>query len=164
MKLIKIISLLFVCLNIPQLFAAESGPFSKSDIEQIRISITSGEKSLLDMKIARDGMLGRQGNGEFPVEPFAVAGQTDSEVFNQLVKVISPKVFAHANTYDHPDKSGIPITYSIVFLGEKPKIKVFKFHVGTETKDVGKLLPYFGKFIAHAVQLTDKWYSENKSK
>lgn len=136
--------------------------FTKADIEKIRLKITSGEQSLLDMNISKDGMLARQGNGQFPVASVSVVGQTPDDLFEELVDSLADNVFEYANVYDHPDKSGIPITYSVVFIGAKPKIKVFEFRVGSETKDVGKLLPYFDNFIVNAVKKTEAWYNENK--
>lgn len=160
----RVFLLLFVTLVSISAFGDEVGDFVKSDVEQIRINITSGEDSLLDMKLTKDGMIGRQGSGQFPAEKTAVVGQTNGEIFNALVESLSEDVFAYANVYDHPDKSGIPITYSVVFLGKKPKIRAFEFRVGSETQNVGKLLPYFDSFIMNAVNKTEEWYSESKEK
>lgn len=59
----------------------------------------------------------------------------------------------------------MPITYSIASLGDSPDdVAVFEFRLGTETGDVGELLPYFDQFISKAVMATDGWYAKEKEK
>jgi hypothetical protein len=159
----KIIFFCFILLSTTCL-GAEVNPFLKKDIDHILISIKSNDESLLNIKISKDGFIGRQGNGEFPVIKTSVIAQSNGEVFNTLIESLNEEVFKLANIYDHPDKSGIPITYSVIFVGQKPNAKTFEFRVGTETKNVGDLLPYFGKFIARSVKLTDEIYSHPKEK
>jgi hypothetical protein len=157
-----LISCLLLISNIS--FGDEVVPFSKNEIENVLISIKSNDEILLNIKLSKDGFIGRQGNGDFPAINISTIVQTDGEIFKSLVSSLDDQVFNLANIYDHPDKSGIPITYTITFVGQKPDYKNFGFRVGTETKNVGDLLPYFEKFIVLTVKLTDAIYSQSREK
>lgn len=136
----------------------------KSDIQKIRIDIISDEQSALFMLMDRDGRISRQGSGVLPADPFAVESSNDGSIFRALVEALDEQVFAHAGVYDHPDKSGVPITYSLAFLGEgADDVALFEFRLGTETADVGELLPYIDQFISKAVMATNGWYEAEKS-
>ena len=136
----------------------------KSDIEKIRIDIISNDQSALSMLMDREGRISRQGSGVLPADSFAVESSNDGSIFSALVGALDEKIFAHAGVYDHPDKSGVPITYSVAFLGKNSEdVSVFEFRLGTETKDVGELLPYIDQFISKAVMGTNAWYEAEKS-
>jgi|SRR5690554_3527821 hypothetical protein len=143
--------------------------FTKTDIEQIRIDVESEGQSALSMLIHKDGTLNRQGNGSFPPVKVAAIGMTDGAIFRKLVDALDERIFEQAGIYDHPNKQGQQIRYSLAFIGQKPKIKVIEFRVGLENKDVGDLLPYVDRFINAAAQMTNDWYdkavknSDNKS-
>lgn len=136
----------------------------KQDIQKFRIDIVSGGVSALSMMICRDGTLGRQGNGKLPADKESVLGSSDGKIFNSLIDMLDERVLPHADVYDHPNKIGVPITYSIVFLGHGQETAIFEFRFGSETTDVGELLPFFDGFIAQAVALTNDWYAQEKSK
>lgn len=136
----------------------------KSDLEKLRIDIISGEDSALSIMICRDGTLGRQGSGTLPADKTSVVWTDDGSIFNSLIGMLDDRVFPHAAVYDHPNKSGTPITWSIAFLDSNHNNIVFEFRFGSETRDVGELLPYFDGFITQAVALTDAWYSKEKTK
>lgn len=136
----------------------------KEQIRRVRIDIVSDEQSALSMLMDSEGRISRQGSGTLPADPFAVESSNDGSIFSALVGALDEQVFSHAGVYDHPDKSGLPITYSVAFLGETPEdVAVFEFRLGTETEDVGQLLPYFDQFISKAVMGTDAWYQAEKS-
>lgn len=137
---------------------------NKADIQKLRIDIISGQDSALSMLLSRDGMIARQGNGTLPADKTTVQGTGDSAIFNTLMGLLDERVFPHADVYDHPHKIGIPITYSIAFLDKLEKAAVFEFRFGSETSDVGELLPFFDGFIAQAVALTNDWYAAEKSR
>lgn len=128
--------------------------FTKTDIEQIRIDIESEGQSALSMLIHKDGTLNRQGNGNLPPVKVAAIGMTDGAIFRKLVDTLDERIFEQAGIYDHPNKQGQPIRYSLAFTGQKPKIKVIEFRVGLENTDVGDLLPYVDRFINVAAQMT----------
>ena len=134
----------------------------KTEIEKFRIDIISGSASALSMMVCRDGTLGRQGSGKLPAEDASVLGASDGCVFNSLIDMLDEKVFAHAGIYDHPNKIGVAVTYSIVFLGTNQDTAVFEFRFGSETHDVGELLPFFDGFISQAVALSNNWYAQEK--
>lgn len=136
----------------------------KTEIEKFRIDIVSGYASALSMMVCRDGTLGRQGSGKLPADNASMLGISDGSIFSSLIDMLDDRVFAHADVYDHPHKIGTPVTYSIVFLGLDQDTAVFEFRFGSETPDVGELLPFFDGFIAQAVALTDDWYAEEKLK
>jgi hypothetical protein len=135
----------------------------KAEIQKIRIDIVSNEQSALSMLMDRDGRIMRQGSGKLPADPFSVESKNDGSIFAALVDALDEQVFDHAGVYDHPDKSGVPIIYSVAFLGKEPNVAAFEFRLGTETKDVGELLPYIDQFISKAVMGTDAWYEAEKS-
>jgi hypothetical protein len=136
----------------------------KSDIQKIRIDIISNEQSALYMLLDREGRISRQGSGVLPADTFAVESKNDGSIFAALVGALDEQVFAHTGVYDHPNKAGVPITYSIAFLGENSEdVALFEFRLGTETPDVGELLPYFDQFISKAVMGTNAWYEAEKS-
>lgn len=137
---------------------------NKTQIQKIRIDIISNEQSALSMLLDRDGRISRQGSGALPADVFAVESKNDGSIFSALVDALDEQVFAHAGVYDHPDKTGMPITYSVAFLGEQPDVAVFEFRLGTETKDVGELLPYFDQFISKTVLATNQWYAAEKER
>lgn len=128
------------------------------DIKQIRIDIQSEGISALSLMISRIGEMMRQGNGNFPPNDFVADGSIDPNIFLQLIEGLDEDVFNHASVYDHPDKSGRPITYSIAFLDNEERTLVFEFRFGTETRGVGELLPFFESFISRALILTNDWY------
>lgn len=135
----------------------------KSDIQKIRIDVISKEQSALFLLMDREGRISRQGSGVLPADEFAVESSNDGSIFSHLVEALDERVFEHAGVYDHPDKSGLPITYSIAFLGNGPdEVVAFEFRLGTETADVGELLPYLDQFISKAVMATDSWYQAEK--
>jgi hypothetical protein len=136
---------------------------NKAEIQKLRIDIICDDKSALSLLMDREGRISRQGSGAMPADDFAVVSEGDGSIFAALIEAIDERVFAHAGVYDHPDKSGLPIGYSIAFLGQEPEVAVFEFRLGTETQDVGELLPYFDQIISKAVQATDGWYQAEKA-
>jgi len=137
---------------------------NKADIHKFRIDVISAGVSALSMLVCRDGTLGRQGNGKLPADAASVLGSSDGSVFNSLIDMLDERVFPHADVYDHPNKTGVPLTWSIVFLGIDEETTVFEFRFGSETRDVGELLPFFDGFIAQALALSDNWYAQEKAK
>jgi hypothetical protein len=145
--------------------ATGNTPMKKSDIQKLRIDIVCDGKSALSLLMDREGRVSRQGSGELPADDFAVMSEGDGSIFAALVDALDEQVFDHAGVYDHPDKSGLPITYSVAFLGNGPdEVAVFEFRLGTETKDVGELLPYFSPVISKAVMATNDWYAAEKGR
>lgn len=137
----------------------------KTDIEKLRIDIVCDDKSALSLLMDREGRISRQGSGVMPADEFAVMSEGDGSIFSALVEALDNQVFDHVGVYDHPDKSGLPITYSVAFLGGSPDdIAVFEFRLGTATKEVGELLPYFDQFISKAVMATNEWYAAEKAR
>lgn len=136
----------------------------KTDIQKIRIDIVCDDKSVLFLLMDLDGRVSRQGNGALPADDFSVMCEGDSSIFAALVTALDERVFEHAGVYDHPDKSGKPITYSVAFQGKESEVAVFEFRLGTETKDVGELLPYFDQLITKAVEATNEWYAAEKAR
>lgn len=135
---------------------------NKLQIQKLRIDIICDDKSALSLLMDREGRVSRQGSGELPADDFTVMSEGDGSIFAALIDALDDRVFEHAGVYDHPDKSGLPITYSIAFLGEGEDVAVFEFRLGTETQEVGELLPYFSQFISNAVMATDDWYKAEK--
>ena len=136
----------------------------KDEIEKIRIDIISNEQSALSMLMDRKGRISRQGSGVLPADSFAVESENDGSIFAALIDALDEKVFEHAGLYDHPSKLGVPITYSLAFLGENTEnVAAFEFRLGTETEDVGELLPYIDQFISKAMMATNAWYEAEKS-
>lgn len=129
-----------------------------SDIEKIRIDVQSEGNSALSLMISRVGDMMRQGNGNFPINDYVACSDIDPNIFLQLLEGFDEEVFKVAAVYDHPDKSGQPITYSIAFQDKAEKALVFEFRFGTETQGTGELLPYFESFISKALMLTNDWY------
>ncbi len=132
----------------------------RDDIIKIRIDIVSEQQHALSLMLASDGAIVRQGNGNLPVEEAVFDGQIDSSVFNTLVERLDDSLFAYASVYDHPDKTGIPLIYSVAFLDNQGEESFFEFRFATQTADLGDLLPYFDDFISQAVHLTDSWYQQ----
>lgn len=129
-----------------------------SDIEKIRIDVQSEGSSALSLMISRVGDMMRQGNASFPINEYVACSDIDPNIFLQLIDDLDESIFKSAAVYDHPDKSGHPITYSIAFQDKAEKALIFEFRFGTETKDTGELLPYFEAFISKALMLTNDWY------
>jgi len=143
----------------------EDGIMKKTDIQKLRIDIVCDNKSALSMLMDCDGRVSRQGSGTMPADDFSVMSQGDGSIFSALVDMLDDEVFGHAGVYDHPDKAGLPITYSVAFLGkEQDDVAVFEFRLGTETKEVGELLPYFDQFISKAVMATNEWFAAEKAR
>jgi hypothetical protein len=135
----------------------------RDDIQKIQIDIEADGQSALSLMLCRDGTIGRQGNGSLPPHKISVLGVTDGADFKKLMELVDERIFAHQGIFDHPNKQGLPIKYSVVFIGEEPTLRVFEFRLGLENKDVGDLLPYFDGLIKNAVALTDDWYSKTIS-
>jgi len=130
-----------------------------TDIQKIRIDIQSQGNSALSLMMSRDGNMMRQGNGNFPANEFVGCSDIDPNIFLQLIEDLDEDIFKFAAVYDHPNKAGQPITYSIAFQDKDEKSLVFEFRFGTETPDTGELLPYFENFISKAIILTNDWYA-----
>ena len=130
-----------------------------SNIQKIRIDIQSEKNSALSLMMSRNGDMMRQGNGNFPANEFVACSDIDPNIFLRLIEDFDEDVFKYAAVYDHPDKSGQPITYSIAFQDNNEKSLVFEFRFGTETPDTGELLPYFEGLISKAILLTNDWYA-----
>lgn len=134
-----------------------------SDIQRMRLDIVCDGQSTLSMLLDRDGRISRQGSGSLPAEPFAVMSENDGSIFARLLEALDERLFEHTGVYDHPNKAGLPITYGIAFLGNSAEeVAVFEFRLGTETEDVGELLPFFVQFIANAVTATEQWYDAER--
>ncbi|MBD3669758.1 MAG: hypothetical protein HUJ29_03210 [Gammaproteobacteria bacterium] len=136
----------------------------KNEIGKIRVDVISEDISALYMLLDNEGMISRQGTGQLPADEFSVTSESDGSVFKQLIEVLDDRVFEHAGVYDHPDKQGIPVTVSVAFLDGQDNAEFFEFRFGTKNEDVGELLPFFDKYISHAIQLTDYWYYQEKEK
>lgn len=134
--------------------------FSKEDITQIRIDIESDGESLLSMLIHKDGTLNRQGNGSLPVVKIAAMGVTDGGIFRKLINLLESKLLEHAGVYDQSEKTGRFVIYRIVFLGERPKLRVIEFRVGSEGTEPGVILKYVIGYMQAAIQWTDNWYKK----
>lgn len=135
------------------------------EIEEIRIEIEAGGECALSMQLCRDGTVGRRGSGQVPAIPIAVFGIASPSWFLQLVDELDERVFARAGVYDLPDKKGLPVTYTVAFLGGKATSRSvlhgFRFITGSESSAGNSLLPYFDNFVGKAVQLTEQWYQDN---
>lgn len=136
----------------------------KEAIQKIRMDIVSDGESALSLMLDKDGTIYRQGNGSLPVDSFAVNSESDAMVFSQIIDNIDERAFEHAGVYDHPDKQGIPVQISLALLDSEGETLFFEFKYGTETENVGDLLPYIDKLISMAVELTDYWYYLEKKK
>lgn len=137
----------------------------KTEVQKLRIDIVCDDKSALSLLMDSEGRVSRQGSGAMPADDFSVMSVGDGSIYAALIDALDERVFDHAGVYDHPDKSGLPITYSVAFLGNSPEeVALFEFRLGTETADVGELLPYFDQFISKAVMATDGWYQEEKAR
>ncbi|HIO93368.1 MAG TPA: hypothetical protein EYG68_11075 [Leucothrix mucor] len=130
----------------------------KSDIQKIRIDIRSDNKSALSLLMDKQGMIKRQGNGVLPIIETEVIATTTGDFFTQLVALVDENIMPFADVYDHPNKLGTLLTISTVFMGKNDTVKAFEFRLGTETKDVGDLFPFFDHFIAQAIHITQEWY------
>lgn len=135
----------------------------KTDIQRIRLDILSDEKSALSILIDKDGMLKRQGNGVLPIDETEITGNVGEEYFANIVELVDEGVMPFANLYDHPNKLGTPLTVSVAFMGANNDVKAFEFRLGTETADVGDLFPFFDRFIAQVVHMTQPWYDQEKA-
>ena len=137
----------------------------KTEIQKFRIDIVCDDKSALSLLMDSEGRVSRQGSGAMPAEDFSVMSVGDGSIYAALIDALDERVFDHAGVYDHPDKSGLTITYSVAFLGSSPEeVALFEFRLGTETADVGELLPYFDQFISKAVMATEEWYRAEKAR
>lgn len=132
----------------------------KNELQGIVIYITSGLDSALAMLMHRDGTVNRQGDGSLPRNRHAVIGMTDGAFFRRAVELLDERILDHAGVYDHRDKSGVPVNYEITFVGDNHVAK-FSFSLGTESKNVGDILPYLDGYIKELVVLTDDWYYSN---
>lgn len=130
----------------------------KNDIQKIRMDIEADGQSVLSIMICRDGTIGRQGNGNLPPNQVSMIAMTDGSEFRQMMDAVEERVLFQQGTFDHPNKQGMPVKYTIAFLGEEPNLRVFEFRLGLENRDVGDLLPYFDGLIKRAVALTEGWY------
>lgn len=149
-------------MNIGTPYKADKNTMNKDNIQKIRIDIISNDQSALSILMDREGRISRQGSGVLPADTFEVMSENDGSIFAALIDAVDEQVFEHAGLYDHPTKDGQPITYSVAFLGDESEVSAFEFRLGTETKDVGELLPYFDQFISKAVLATSSWYEREK--
>jgi len=132
----------------------------REEIIKIRIDIYSEQQHALSLMLASDGSIVRQGTANLPVEEAIFDGRIDKQVFNRLIDELDNELFAYASVYDHPDKSGTAVVYSVAFLDKHEEECFFEFRFGTETADLGDLLPYFDHIISQAVHMTDDWYKQ----
>ena len=130
----------------------------QSAIQKIRIDIQSNSESALSLLMDKQGMIKRQGNGMLPIDKTEVVASTDGKLFSQVISLIDENIMPFADVYDHPNKQGIPLVISVVFMQSKNKVKAFEFRLGSETQDVGDLFPFFDQFIAQTVKITQDWY------
>ncbi len=142
---------------------------TKEDVEQIRIMGELDGEVFLEMLLHRDGTVNRKGTDiDSKKDEAMVIGMTDGLAFRELLSVLDEKLLTVGEDsfmYEYPDKTGVPLEYTVYFLGEKPKIKFYKFKLATETKEVGEVFPYFYYFITKGVELTERFYHRvDKSK
>ena len=134
----------------------------KSVIQKIRVDIQSDGESALSLLMDKDGMIKRQGNGVLPIDKTEVVAKTEGELFSQVISLVDENIMPFADVYDHPNKQGIPLIISVVFMQSEDEVKAFEFRLGSETKDVGDLFPFFDQFIAQTVKITQKWYDNER--
>jgi hypothetical protein len=133
---------------------------TKDQIEKIKIEVTCDNEPALQLSLHKDGTMERNGSGSVPILEDFTLGIIDKNIFSQLINEFDEKRFSNQGVYDHDDKSGSPINYSLIFLGQNPDLMAYEFRLGTETKEVHPLLSYIDSFINKAVGLTDKWYKK----
>jgi hypothetical protein len=131
----------------------------KSNIEQVRIDIEHGGKSVLSLMLHKDGSIGRSGNGSLPATGRAALGMIDSSVFSALIESVDEQIFSKSGTFEHSQMRGRRIKYRIAFLGPKPLMAFFEFRLGEDNRDGDGLLSYFDSFCVKAVNATDAWYA-----
>jgi len=132
----------------------------REDISKIRIDIYSEQQHALSLMLASDGGIVRQGTANLPIETAIFDGQVDVQIFSSLIAELDNELFVHASVYDHPDKAGTSVVYSIAFLDKQGEECFFEFRFATQTGELGDLLPFFDHFISRAVQLSDAWYKQ----
>ena len=138
----------------------------KDDIDEIRIDVTAEEQLALSVRLLRDGTLGRRGSGAVPAEGPAVFGITDGRCFTELMELVDERFFEFAGAYDHPEKHGAPITYTVVFRGPKPdegeerQSVAFRVSVGTEHEEVHPVVRYLDTLSTAVIALTEEWYQD----
>ncbi|HYV94451.1 MAG TPA: hypothetical protein VE978_21945 [Chitinophagales bacterium] len=133
---------------------------TKDQIKKIRIEILCDGQPALQLFLHKDGTMERYGSGSIPIKEDFVLGLIDKKIFEQLLSNFDEKLLDNQGIYDHNDKAGIPINYSLIFLGQEPNFISYEFRLGTETKKVTPLLTYIDKFVNDAVSLTDEWYKK----
>ena len=122
----------------------------------------SEDQHALSLMLASDGSIVRQGTANLPVDDAVYEGIIEKDIFDTLLARLDQQLFAYASVYDHPDKSGVPITYSVAFQDNQGDSQFFEFRFASQTDDLGELLPFFDDFISQAVSLTDSWYAQQR--
>ena len=137
----------------------------KSQIQVIRIDISSQNQSALSMLLHRDGTINRQGNGDLPAEKMAALGTSDGSVFKTLVELISDgdALLDKSLEYRHPEPKGQLITYDIKFVGPQPQFRQYVLYFGTDNDEVHQLVKFFDHFVYQAKTLTDDFYHKATS-
>ncbi len=133
--------------------------YSKDEIEQIKIEVEADGRNTLWLAIRKDGGVQRQ-SYENPSN-IEVAGIADPLIFQQLIDELEDAILDQDGVYNHPQKLGREMRYSLTFIAADDRIKLFEFHVGDENTDVGELMPYVNDYIQKAMQLTDDWYFDS---
>jgi hypothetical protein len=134
--------------------------FSKDSIIQIVIDIDVESESILSMRIHKDGTLQRKGNGNIPPIGIAAIGMTDGGVFRKLIDLLHEGILQHAGTYEQIEQTGTPVTYRIVFMGEKPNFRILEFRISSDSDNCGVIFKYMVGYVQAAIQWTDKWYHQ----
>ncbi len=134
----------------------------KSQIESIRIDITSQGQSALSILLHQDGTINRQGNGDLPPIKVAAMGMSDGSAFKKLVDLIPDEdpLLDESLEYKHPDLKGQPIEYKIIFMGQKPLMRQYHLYFGLENNEVHQIVKYFDHFVMNAKRLTEEMYQK----
>jgi hypothetical protein len=137
----------------------------KTDIQKISIELTVSGKPIFRFLADKDGSLSRQGDGIPGVDmgPAAV-GKTDGSIFSKLVEKMDEATLEKegVSVIDVPDKTGEPLTYNVVFMGEKPHLAAFECNLGTQTQHPTDAFLYFDDIVGQAKSLTEEWYTKVK--
>ncbi len=141
----------------------------KHEVEQILIIVKSGGEEALNLKIYKDGTLGRRGCGGLPPIPITGISFTEtSEIFDKLMEKVPQKVLDEPINYQEPEIHA-PLEYILAFFGvskngetgeraEWTKSTGIRFLLDNDSSFRHPLLEFLDGMALEALAATNSWY------
>lgn len=133
--------------------------FGKHLINQILITLHTGEKNGLFILLDKNGTIHRKGNGNADADLPLLQGRSTLGHFDALLMTVNENIFHHTGVIKMPNRVGEECTLTIIFQAGEIDYS-FRVVYGQQSEGPPQELT---EILINAVKLTQGWYDENQA-